>query len=66
MPGEKFSSQKEGNHTGNKLGDTAGNEDKRTRNLRTPQMGTMGPRIYVKAYRGPDPQSGGGHDATKL
>lgn len=64
MPGEKFSSQK-----GNRLGDEAGDEDKRTQNLRTllrnPQMGTVGLR-YIKAQRGPDPQAGGGHDANKV
>lgn len=64
MPGEKFSSQK-----GNRLGDKAGDEGKRTQNLRSlirnPQMGTVG-ISYVKAQRGPDPQAGGGHDAIKL
>lgn len=34
MPGEKFSPQTEGNHIGNGLGEKAGDEDQRTRNLK--------------------------------
>lgn len=54
MPGEKFSSQIEGNHIGNGLGEKAGDEDKRTWNLRTlwkesTNRGTMGPRSSVEA-----------------
>lgn len=67
---EKFSSQKKGNHIGRKLGDKAGDEDKRTWNLITlwkkSTNRTMGPRSFVEVQQGPHLRAGGGHDAMKL
>lgn len=60
MPGEKLSSQTEGNHVGSGLGGKAVNEDKRTQNLRTlgeesTNRGTVGPRSSGEAQQGPRP-----------
>ena len=68
MPGEKLSSQTDGNHIGSGLGEKAVNEDERTQDLSTPceesiYRGTVGPSSSTGAQPCP---AGSGHGAMKL